>query len=1016
MRPAMAFKLMMALVGSGSLACSSPAWAEGDTWLGAESMPTARRLLAAAAQGGKIYTFGGCGSVCFHPLLHPSTFEETRVEVYNPQEDRWDVKKPIPDILFGAAAAAPGNGKIYIFGGFVTANVTLEYDPKNDSWVKKAPMPTPRYGLAAVALGGEIYVLGGNGPSNVVEIYNPKNDTWRPGAPMPTARVFLAAAEADGKIYAIGGSPDCCGHAVTNAVEVYDPDPDPARDTWTRATPLPVAQQTSAAQVVNEKLYVFGGFIPGSGVLGTTYEYTPATKSWVSRAPLLTPRDQAPAVFVQVEKNGEKEDKIFLLGGSNDCHCRALAQNESYTPPGILSIEKTDNRETVCAGQTVRYDITVHNEGPDPLEGAELVDKLLEPNQNLSLRWCKRIDGAPCTPSNPGTEGFTTPLDLLAAGTEAKYRVDIDVPPGASGKLINEASVRLVGSEIDLAPPSTDTDMILQGGSLRVEVTAPDSIVQGEDLKATVTVVNDGPAAVSRVHLDLDTRPGLSPRTPAPKGCHVLGNRFSCDLGPLAAGEPLELPFAFQVPACYCSPGPIRTIATVDAPGPCNPDASDDAEASTIITGGEADLKLDEVFLGDEPLTPESDAPLELTVTNLGPQCSCGSTIFAPVPPGLVFKSKSKSEMDCQPVSGVVRCTVDKLEDGQSSSRKVTYSVPEDFPCPAVVTSPAEVRPHPFTPDFDSLDGNNTTAVDLDVVCDCGVDLSIEKLGPETAAPGETILYYLTVSNAGPLAATAAVTDTFPPELEHRRWCLVGLPCSPQGDLEPVLLSPGAEATYAVSGTVSAMFNGTLTNSASVAAAAPPGIIDCNPENNHDSHDVEVLCPPGVTAICKEIAGFLVEGGTVTYTYVLCNGGPATQMDNPGDEFTDVLPGTLTLIAGSADADSGAAATLGNTVTWNGPIAVQGIVTVTFSAKINPGTAGMTICNQGLVSFDANGDGVNETNRLSDDPGLPGPADPCCFVVPTEIPVLSGPGLAILLLLLGLLAVRRLVRLSPPPA
>ena len=103
-------------------------------------------------------------------------------------------------------------------------------------------------------------------------------------------------------------------------------------------------------------------------------------------------------------------------------------------------------------------------------------------------------------------------------------------------------------------------------------------------------------------------------------------------------------------------------------------------------------------------------------------------------------------------------------------------------------------------------------------------------------------------------------------------------------------------------------------------------------------------------------------------------------------------------------------------MTWNGPIAVQETVTVTFSAKVNPGTAGMTICNQGLVSFDADGDGVNETNRLSDDPSLPGPADPCCFVVPTGIPVLSGPGLAILLVLLGLLAVRRLARLTPPPA
>ena len=58
------------------------------------------------------------------------------------------------------------------------------------------------------------------------------------------------------------------------------------------------------------------------------------------------------------------------------------------------------------------------------------------------------------------------------------------------------------------------------------------------------------------------------------------------------------------------------------------------------------------------------------------------------------------------------------------------------------------------------------------------------------------------------------------------------------------------------------------------------------------------------------MSGTFVEGGTVTYTVSLTNSGPRfDQQDNPGDEFTDVLPAQLTLV--SADATSGTA-TSGN--------------------------------------------------------------------------------------------------------
>jgi fimbrial isopeptide formation D2 family protein/uncharacterized repeat protein (TIGR01451 family) len=110
----------------------------------------------------------------------------------------------------------------------------------------------------------------------------------------------------------------------------------------------------------------------------------------------------------------------------------------------------------------------------------------------------------------------------------------------------------------------------------------------------------------------------------------------------------------------------------------------------------------------------------------------------------------------------------------------------------------------------------------------------------------------------------------------------------------------------------------------------------------------------------------------------LTNGG-GNQPNNPGAEFTDVLPAGLTLV--SATANSGTAtATVGtNTVTWDGAIAPAGSVTITITATIN--SCGPTISNQGTISYDADANGTNEATHVTDDPGTQAANDPTVFNV-----------------------------------
>lgn len=202
--------------------------------------------------------------------------------------------------------------------------------------------------------------------------------------------------------------------------------------------------------------------------------------------------------------------------------------------------------------------------------------------------------------------------------------------------------------------------------------------------------------------------------------------------------------------------------------------------------------------------------------------------------------------------------------------------------------------------------------------------------------------------------------------------------------------------------TVTAGFTpGVVTNTATINVPSP--MIDPDNSNNSVAEQTTIISPAGLAAT-KSVAGTFEEGGTVTYTVVLSNGGPAAQNDNPGNELTDVLPAGLALV--SATATSGTAvATVGtNTVTWNGSIPASSTVTITITATIKPGTRGSQIINQGTVSFDADGNGTNEASSFTDDPGAPGAINPTVFLVggtAVDIPTLSGIGFTLLFVVLA---------------
>jgi len=230
----------------------------------------------------------------------------------------------------------------------------------------------------------------------------------------------------------------------------------------------------------------------------------------------------------------------------------------------------------------------------------------------------------------------------------------------------------------------------------------------------------------------------------------------------------------------------------------------------------------------------------------------------------------------------------------------------------------------------------------------------------------------------------------------------------------------GGSVTVTIQATINAgTATTTISNQGSIAFDADgnglneaSGVTD-NPAVAGASDPTSFLVvSPATVGGTKTVSGNFVPGGNVTYTIVLSNTSGQTQLDNPGNEFIDVLPAQLHLVSASATSGTAVATVATNTVTWNGSIPASGSVTITIQATIDAAVGGQTISNQGTINFDGDGNGTNESSVQTDSPSQPGAADPTVFqpLTAAEIPTLGEIGLAALMALLAGFALVRLRR------
>jgi hypothetical protein len=296
------------------------ALSEDDFWCSKMSMREARGGLGVAVVNGKIYAIGG---------YNGSGAYLTSNEEYDPAADTWTLKTPLPVPMayFGTAVY---QDKIYCISS--ENGITQVYDPLTDTWHTKASLPNPREGITAVAIDDKIYVVGGI--SNMTDVYDPATDMWTTKAPLPvtpdlnwgwscTTTIF------DNEIHLIGALP------FSNSHQIYNP----PTNAWRLGTPLTSGYWFASAgattgEYSSKQIYVFGGdrrWWPNGEINFTCQRYDPKSDNWTTFTSMPTGRLNAAVAIVN--------DRVYVIGGFIPWlgdNWSASAVNEQYTPVGYV--------------------------------------------------------------------------------------------------------------------------------------------------------------------------------------------------------------------------------------------------------------------------------------------------------------------------------------------------------------------------------------------------------------------------------------------------------------------------------------------------------------------------------------------------------------------------------------------------------------------------------------------------------------------------------------------------------
>lgn len=632
----------------------------------------------------------------------------------------------------------------------------------------------------------------------------------------------------------------------------------------------------------------------------------------------------------------------------------SIAANNSATDSGgasalaDLSITKAAQPATVYNGNIVTYTLTVANSGPSTATAVTVSDPLAASSySNVSAT------------STQGTCDTTVSCSLGAIPAFSTATITITATVAA-----DNTTLRNTGS---VSSPTTDPDPSNNSASANVTVpaTADLSITKagtgtnpqaGQPYTYTLGVTDNGPDAASSVVVS-DNLPSQFTATSA------TGGGFTCQL-PGSAGGTLVC----TRPALAVTDGTLQIAVTGTFAGSsaaetaantafvssqtADPDQSNNiASLSQGITPG-ADLIMSKIAVGTDGVTkvttalsPGDSFDYDLTVINNGPSDATGVVVTDPLPSGIVADPGRAAPAGCtlDSATDTFTCTVGALAANGSTSILLPVQVTATNPG-GDATNTATVTS--ATPDPDPTSNHASTIVGVAPVA----DLQLTKVASRpSASVGDTATFTLTVTNLGPNATGAVITDPLPAGLTFgtSSGCTFSAP-NVTCDLGGVAV--GASKAVSFTATVTSAGAGTtITNTAAVATedggAGFPRLDDLDPFNNTESATLPVDPQADVSLSKTASSASVPVGDLVTYTLTASNAGPSPAT---GVTISDPVPAGLAF----ERASDGCTDVLGTVTCAIGGLPSGGRASVIVRARVLNSAAGSSVANLATVSGD----------------------------------------------------------------
>jgi N-acetylneuraminic acid mutarotase len=184
-------------------------------------------------------------------------------------------------------------------------------------WKSGAALPIAVGEVSSGAVNGVLYLVGGY-YTTATMAYDLKKGVWRSDLPVrPYPGDHHSAEVINGKLYLFGG----LGGGSEGKVQIYDPN----TNSWSVGAAAPYAAGSVSTAVIGGKVYMAGGIV-GTTTVSTAAVYNSATDSWSSIASMPVGRNHTAA--------GTDGQKFYIFGGRDGGNSTTIGFNDVqiYTP------------------------------------------------------------------------------------------------------------------------------------------------------------------------------------------------------------------------------------------------------------------------------------------------------------------------------------------------------------------------------------------------------------------------------------------------------------------------------------------------------------------------------------------------------------------------------------------------------------------------------------------------------------------------------------------------------------